>query len=147
MSRKKSKVELVYLEEGPVDPVERGAVYLRVSTPGQEEGMSLEAQREKCLTVAESLGVMVADEHVIVEVASGADRYRKGLEKVRDLVKRGVVGHVMVNDTTRLARDPLQVLQFIRHCKECGVVLHFGDGTSVTTAYDELVQFLKVLGL
>ena len=138
MSRKKSKME----DEAHATSVERGVFYLRVSTRSQEEGKSLEFQRDKCDAIAESVGITMAEEDVIVEVASGADSHRVGLARVKELCERGEVGHVVVYDPTRLARDPFDTMVFIRHCKDHGVRLHFGDGTSVDTVLDELIQYL-----
>ena len=42
----KGKVKLVYGQEADSGPVEFGVSYARVSTPGQEDGTSLDTQRE-----------------------------------------------------------------------------------------------------
>ena len=143
MSKKANKFLMVY--DGAVAPESPGAgvSYCRVSTPGQEEGTSLDTQLEGNLSLAASLGVPVAPDHIITEVWSAADPYRPGFVKVRRLVGDGVVQHVFVYDTDRLGRDPWHIVEFIRYCKERGVALHFADGTNVESVLDEALQYFK----
>lgn len=122
---------------------EEGVMYIRVSTPDQEDGTSLETQREKNLALADVYGVVIRPDRIISEVWSAADPDRPGLRIVWDLVARREVTHVFVYDTDRLARDPWHVAQFIRHCKQFGVTLHFADGTTVETILDEVIQYLR----
>ena len=120
---------------------ENAVLYHRVSTPGQEEGYSLQYQRDKTLALADQLGLVVASEHIFDEVASGADPGRSLFRRTADLVAAGEVGHVVAYGSTRLSRDPLHLGIFVRHCKDHGVVIHFADGTKVETEFDELVQY------
>ena len=66
--KKKRKLELVYQGPGGGGEEEAGVIYRRVSTPGQEEGTSLQTQKENTLKLAHSLGIVVAEEHDILEV-------------------------------------------------------------------------------
>jgi DNA invertase Pin-like site-specific DNA recombinase len=125
--KKKDKVQLGTLEEGNGAPAGSGVAYLRVSTSGQEEGTSLDVQREKVFALSSVLGVAIAPHHIISEVGSGADPDRRGLLTVWNLVERKEVQHVFAYDTDRLARDPWHVLQLVRHCKDHGVALHFAE--------------------
>ena len=120
---------------------DNAVLYHRVSTPGQEEGYSLQYQRDKTLALADQLGLVVASEHIFDEVASGADPGRSLFRRTADLVAAGEVGHVVAYGSTRLSRDPLHLGIFVRHCKDHGVVIHFADGTKVETEFDELVQY------
>ena len=53
-----------------------GAIYARVSTPGQrEEGTSLETQVRECISFAEHKGLDIPPHLVFQEQASGADRW------------------------------------------------------------------------
>ena len=74
-----------------------------------------------------------------------ADPDRPGLAIVRQIIDSGVVQHVLVQDTDRLARDPWHIIEFIRYCKDRGVLLHFADGTTVASALDEALQYFKGL--
>ena len=140
---KKSKLQLVYLEDRDSDATEQGLSYQRVSTPGQEDGTSLFLQRQANLAGAAILNVMVQPHRIIDEVWSGADPERPGYQTAWNMIVNGEVQHVFIYDTDRLARDPWHVLQFIRHCKDHGVILHFADGTTVESILDEAMQYLK----
>ena len=104
-----------------------GAAYLRAATSGPEGGASLEIQRDEVLAVSDSLGVTIPPDHVFSEVASGLGPDRPELQAVWDLVETGAVQHVFAYDTDRLGRNPLDVLRFVRHCKDHGVTLHFAE--------------------
>ena len=136
---------LVYPKSGVAQPEEFGVSYNRISTPGQEDGTSLETQIESNARTAASVGVTVLPEHVITEVWSGADPGRPGVGAVRRLFSSGVVQHVFVSTTDRLARDPWHVVEFIRFCKDHRATLHFADGTAVETVLDEALQYFKGL--
>ena len=135
--KRKGEVQLSY-GEGQ----EFGAVYARVSTPGQEEGSSLEFQQDKNLAMAKSKGVTIKKEHIIVEIWSGLDPNRAGIRTLRDLVNSGEIKHVFSYKPDRLYRDALHGANFIRLCRRRGVTLHFADGTTVESVLDELVQYL-----
>ena len=140
------RLHLVYQQpEAAQPPEEFGVIYNRISTSGQEDGTSLETQLENNTHMAGLVGVPVAPEHIINEVWSGADPSRSGFTRVREFVSNGVVQHVFVNDTDRLARDPWHVIEFIRFCKDHGATLHFSDGTTVETVLDEALQYFKGL--
>ena len=133
-----SKLQLVYREDKDSEPAEIGAIYTRISTPGQEDGTSPARQEEISLSMAALDGVHVPADRIIREVWSGADPDRAGLNIIRGMIEREEVRHIYIFDTDRLARDPLVIVLFIRLCKDHGVTLHFGDGTVVQTLLDEI---------
>ena len=121
-----------------------GATYERVSTTQQgQDGTSLDTQHAANLAKAAVVGCQVPAQFELSDVASGADPNRPGFVQLQELVARRMVGAVFVYSADRLARDTLTVLQFIRLCKEGGVALYFADGSSVETAEDEALQFLR----
>ena len=122
---------------------EWGVSYHRISDVSQLDGYSLSFQRDKTTAMAEKLKVVVPDEWAFDEVAIGADDGRPKYGLVWELVGSGKVRHVFVYDTSRLARDPLHVGLFLRHCRDNGVALHFGDGGTVEGWMDEVIQYLK----
>ncbi len=120
--------------------------YVRMSTPGQDDGYSRWFQREKICGVVDGLGARMPSKFLIEEVASGADRWRPGLKKVWDLIaesKTNGIRYFVTYDSDRLAREPLDSGLFLRHCKENGVKAYFADGSSVETFMDEVIQYLK----
>ena len=74
---------------GPVEPVEASfsqlptaAIYVRVSSSGQEDGTSLEVQMEKCRALLESEGHRTGEEFIYREVWTGADKERPELARL-----------------------------------------------------------------
>ena len=129
-------------QEGPVLAVG----YIRWSTSGQEEGYTRELQLDKVTGLAKSLGAVVPDGWLIEEKGSGANRRLPGLRKIKEIVadsKANGVRLFLAYDTSRVARHPLDVGIFVRHCKENRVTPHFADGESVETFMDEVIQYLK----
>ena len=104
-----------------------GVAYLRVNMPCQQGANSLDFQRETVLALASSLGVTIAPDHVISEVASRIDPNRPGLQAVWNLVASKEVRYVFACDAARLGRDLQEVLRFVRHCKAHGVSLRFAE--------------------
>ena len=124
---------------------EVGAAYLRLSTPGQEDGTSFAKQHEAVMVSASHWDVFLPSDHIIQETASGADFGRLGLRALESLIEKGLVKHVFLFSPDRLARDPYQLLQFLRLCKNYGVLVHFADGSRVETIFDEMIQYMKGL--
>ena len=120
------------------------AAYHRVSTHNQaEEGTSLETQGRATHDMALKLGYTIPAEYDWYEQASGADPTRPYFLALQDAVSDRRPKAVFVNSSDRLARDTLAVLQFIRLCKDNDVKLYFADGSSVETAEDEAMQYLR----
>ena len=124
---------------------EEGAGYVRVSIRDQRDGTSLGSQREMVMSSAAGDGVVIRDNNLIEETWTAADPDRPGFRRLREMVSNGEVQHVYIADTDRLHRDPFWTVEFIRHCKDNGVILHFADGTSVETVMDEALQYFKGL--
>ena len=126
----------------PVDADRNGAIYGRVSTSQQEEGTSLDTQEEGCLNLAESVGCPVDDRFIWREQGSGADRHRTGFRELQMLIESRAFTDVFVFAPDRIARDPLDLLNFCRLCTEADVQLHFVVGPSGNDEYAELVRFV-----
>ena len=119
-------------------------LYGRVSTVRQgDEGTSLTTQEQRARALAAKRDFTVLPEHVIFEQGSGADPLRAGFLKLQNAVKMRLVDAVIVFSHDRLARDPLDLLNFARMCSEHEVELIFVHGPSGTqTDVDELIQFI-----
>ena len=118
-------------------------IYVRVSTERQGKGVSLDVQEGACRKVISEKGLTGYPVHVWVEMETGSYDERPELEEIRQLIARGKVKAVAAYDTDRLARDSIQTVMFSRLCMEHGTQLIFGDGTTVETKFDEVIQFLK----
>jgi site-specific DNA recombinase len=85
-------------------PQNTALIYCRVSTAGQEQdGTSLDTQETACRAYAEEHGYHVA--HVYHETYSGAELHdRPALNRLRDAVRAGGVGAVIIYALDRLTR-------------------------------------------
>ena len=135
----KAKIKLLGIDDG----TGIAASFARVSTPDQgEKGTSLDTQEAANVARAEALGYTVPERYRLRQVASGGDTNPARLAQLYRLVANREVQCVVVYETDRLARDPIEVVKFGRHCIEHGVLLDFVTGRSFETLYDELIHFV-----
>ena len=118
-------------------------IYCRVSSEVQGKGVSLKVQEDTARKVLRDKGLTGYPVHVWVEMETGSYDERPKLEEIRQLIAQGTVKAVAVYDTDRLARDSIQTVIFSRLCMKHGTQLIFGDGSTVETKFDEVIQFLK----
>lgn len=82
------------------------AIYIRWSTEDQGNGTTLQVQQEACMAYCDRQGWCVSDDLVLVDDGySGGTLHRPGLERLRDLIRSGEVGTVVVYRMDRLSRD------------------------------------------
>lgn len=102
-------------------------VYSRVSTEDQVvEGYSLQSQHDACMKKAYELGA--TDEDIISlsdEGISGEVLTRPGIEKARDLVKKGNVRYFVCYHPDRLSRDVINQAIIIRELNKRSVNVEF----------------------
>jgi site-specific DNA recombinase len=97
-------------------------IYCRVSTQDQADtGTSLESQAAACQTYAEQNDYRVIE--VLKESRSGASLNRPMLDKVRYLVREGVVQAVIFYALDRLSRDETDTLILAREFRNHGAEL------------------------
>src|SRR5256714_14188871 len=103
----------------------RAAIYVRVSTQGQEEdGTSLDTQLERCRAHCAERGYTVAEEHVYREVHTGTELWeRKKLSQLRDAARRREVGVVVAFAIDRLSRDPVHLGVLISEADHAGAAV------------------------
>ena len=118
------------------------AIYARVSTAQQEDGTSLETQVDACLLRAAADGRKVELQHILREQASGADSDRRLLTQLRQLVRQGDVGTVLIYSPDRLSRNPLDLMVISEEFSEAGARLIFVQGPSGTSPEDKLVRYI-----
>jgi site-specific DNA recombinase len=108
------------------------AIYARVSTDDQVDKYGLPAQLRACREYASAkfLGVIVAE--ISDEGISGATMDRPGLEKLREMVRRGDVDVVLALDPDRLSRDLVHLLILKPEIEKRGARLEF-----VTASFDD----------
>ncbi len=87
----------------------RAAIYLRVSTPGQEEGYSLPEQERDALGFASEMGALIREEHIIND---GWQRSytlnRPGIHRLRELFRMREIDLLIVPKYDRLSRSQMQ---------------------------------------
>jgi len=102
--------------------MKRAAIYMRVSTPNQEqEGTSLESQEIACRKYAEEHGYQLDDDYVISEVYTGLSIDRPGLNRIRRLVTSKAVEGLVIYSSDRFSREPMDLLTLIKEC-ECNEI-------------------------
>jgi hypothetical protein len=86
----------------------RAIVYSRVSTDAQErDGTSLDTQERACMDFARQQGWRVVE--AIRDAASGFSLDRDGIERVRELLRAGLVDVVIAYAVDRLSRNQNQI--------------------------------------
>ncbi len=104
--------------------MERPALILtRVSTGHQEEGYSLQTQREQCRLYAQTHGFVVVAE--FEDIKSGMSLDRNGLSEARRLIQRGEVAAIIVFSPDRLTRSIAHAVLLREEFRRCGVELHY----------------------
>ena len=118
------------------------AIYCRVSTEDQErEGTSLQTQLEGCLKYCESKGYVVARQYS--EAYSGLDLQRPKLDELRELVRAGAVGVVVVHCLDRLSRDPTHGVILTQEMERHGVTLEAVIETVDSTELGKLISYIR----
>ena len=127
----------------PVAAKEVAAIYVRVSTPGQElYGTSLETQVEKLRLLAESDGCVVPDEYIYPDTVSGESTLRDGFERMMGGIGRGLFNRVYILDPDRLGRGAFEVMSLCNRLQEVGAFVVFLNGPSGDSEESKLLMMI-----
>ena len=100
----------------------RAVIYVRVSTDSQEkDGTSLETQQRACMEYAEAAGWQVVE--CVPDVSSGANLEREGIERVRLLLRGGLVDVVLAHAVDRLSRNQNHIGILLDEVQKAGAQL------------------------
>jgi site-specific DNA recombinase len=100
----------------------RAAIYNRVSTGAQEqEGTSLETQERAALEFARQRGWVIIE--TIRDTASGYSLDRPGMERIRRLMRDGLIDVILVFAVDRLARNQTKLAVLLDEAQEHEVML------------------------
>ncbi len=99
------------------------AIYVRVSTDGQEENFSLPSQIEACTRYAQQHGFQIVG--CFQDVASGAVIERPQLDQVRKLARAGEIQAVIAYSSDRLTRNVAHSYILRDEMKRAGVGIHY----------------------
>lgn len=118
------------------------AIYLRVSTNEQVlEGYGLDAQRTKCLAMAEVKGWEMVGEFVDEGISGKKDESnRPGLASLLDAIEAEEVNSVIVSSIDRLGRSTRLVLRMVDNLNGSGVdLVSCKESLDTTTATGRFV--------
>ncbi|MGL5625007.1 recombinase family protein, partial [Cetobacterium sp.] len=114
------------------------AIYIRVSTISQEEGNSLENQRERCNQAATERGYVVSKTYTDVE--SGSKDNRSGFLQMLNDMKEHKFDVLIVTEFSRISRNNRTLLELLEQFKNYGV-----DLISITQEIDTTTPVGKLM--
>ena len=120
------------------DSLLRAVIYSRVSTDAQErDGTSLDTQENACAEYAQSKGWIKVES--IRDTASGANLDRPGMDRVRELLRHGLVDVVLSYAVDRLSRNQIHVAVLLDNIEKVGASLEFVTESFENTAVGRLI--------
>ena len=136
------------MTNGRAEPVMECAVYARFSSDQQRE-TSIDDQLRNCRDFAKQRGWKVLDKHIYADHAvTGTARDRVQLQALIEnaLREKPPFRYVLVDDTSRLARDVVLSVETVRRLKFNGVYL-YAVTQNIDTARDDAEDFLVMSGM
>jgi site-specific DNA recombinase len=99
----------------------RAAIYARISRDVTGEGLGVERQLADCRKIASDRGWLVAEEYVDNDISAFAGKRRPSYERMLEDIAAGRRDAVIVYNTDRLTRRPIELEQFTGICEVAGV--------------------------
>lgn len=100
------------------------AIYCRISSDDQRDGLGVKRQEQECRAVAKARGWTVATSRIYVDNDLSAASHRTerpGFTAMCTAIDQGKVGAVVAWDLDRITRSPLQLEEFVDRAKAAGV--------------------------
>ena len=119
----------------------KAAIYIRISSDSQEDGTSLETQKESCLAKARELGY--DNPTVYREIYSGMTLDRPMLCQLRDSVINGEIDTIICYNMYRLPRDPEDRVILRCEFRKAGAKLILVTETLEDSDEAKLVQYIQ----
>lgn len=120
----------------------RAALYLRVSSSGQEDGYSLETQEARCRAFAADRGWNLVG--IWSDTHTGAEwRERPGLTALREAVRRGMTDVVVAYALDRLSRRQAHISILADEFAQAGARLAFVTESFEESAVGEFIRSAK----
>jgi len=118
------------------------AIYCRVSTDNQEnEGTSLDTQRQGCLKYCQDKGYSVT--HQFVETWSGLSLERPKLDELRQLVRGNQIDNIVIHSLDRLSRDPIHGVIITQELEKHHVTLEAVTEDMDNTEVGKLISYIR----
>jgi site-specific DNA recombinase len=121
----------------------RAAVYVRVSTAGQEDNYSLPTQEERCRAYAAEHGYTVAEVYRETHTASELWQ-RPELGRLREAMSRREFDAVIVFDPDRFSRKQVHTALLQGICEQAGVELRFAEFSFTNDATGQFLLNARV---
>jgi site-specific DNA recombinase len=120
------------------------AVYVRVSTQRQAQAQTIEQQLDRLCAHLSAQGVELASGSIFRDDGcSGATLNRPGLDRLRDAVRAGEVGRLLVTDPDRLARNYVQLMVLLEELERAGCEVVFLDRPMSREPQDQLLLQIR----
>jgi site-specific DNA recombinase len=133
---------MAYAPSLPPQPAQRAAIYVRVSTSGQEEsGYSLGGQVADCRKLGDTIGAGVVA--AFQDVGSGTDWELPGLNAMLDAAKRRDFDVLLCYDMDRLSRNLAKQLFIEEELKRAGVSVRYVTMPVGESDEDELLKNVR----
>jgi site-specific DNA recombinase len=123
----------------------RAAIYVRVSTAGQEQdGTSLVTQEAYCRECAGRRGYAIDEAHVYREVHTGTELWERAvLTRLREAIRRREMDCLVCYAIDRLARDPVHLGVILSEADHAGVEVLFVTEPLDNSPEGQLIRFVR----
>lgn len=99
----------------------RAAIYARISRDVTGEGLGVERQLADCRKLASDRGWLVAEEYVDNDISAYKGKLRPSYQRMLDDIAAGQRDAVIVYNTDRLTRRPIELEEFVQICENAAV--------------------------
>ena len=104
-----------------MDIVRSAAAYARISSDQTGHGLGVERQLEDCRRLAADRGWIIAQEYVDNDISAFRGKTRPAYQRMLTDIGAGVRDAVIVYNTDRLTRRPIELEEFTIVCEKAGV--------------------------
>lgn len=123
----------------------RAAIYARISRDTTGEGLGVERQLADCRMIADQRGWTVAEEYVDNDISAFGGKHRPAYERMLEDISAGQRDAVIVYNTDRLHRKPIELEQFTQVCAVAGVTLLISVTGDIDLGNDDGMFMARVL--
>ncbi|MDI2097566.1 recombinase family protein [Ruicaihuangia caeni] len=97
------------------------AIYARISSDTTGEGLGVQRQLEDCRKLAADRGWQVAEEYVDNDISAYSGKIRPAYQRMLQDMAAGLRDAVIMYNSDRLTRQPIELEEFIRVCDQAGI--------------------------
>lgn len=123
----------------------RAAIYARISRDVTGEGLGVERQLADCRKIADQRGGTVAEEYVDNDISAYAGKHRPAYERMLEDISDGQRDAVIVYNTDRLTRRPIELEQFTQICEVAGLTQLVAVTGDINLGNDDGMFMARVL--